>query len=553
MTDRRYVANQVFSVSDALLIRLSGDAEAAAGLLRDVFGAKEVTAVSLADVVTSRALQRRVSRLALVGEPPSDEIGFGLLPLAALLSRAQRVVTIDARTGTATEHSRGGFVARKLGASLMQLTASAGAIGLQRLLVETLRLAGMPAVRATSGDLRSVLYLHPHAGVPGGVGGSVTHTHEVIRALRSAGIDVEGLTSDPAIALTAATEPEPPCEWRTLKVVRPLKAIPASAMIGVDMAMILSAYKTARRVDAIYQRHARFSLVGALLSRLTGKPLFLEYNGSEVYAASVWGQRTPLMRQLQLCERAALASAAVIVVVAEASKAELIGMGVDPHRILVNPNGVDAERFAGGGRDEVRRELGLDGTEVIGFVGSFGPWHGAPVLARAFAEIAAQRPQARLLLVGEGPQRDEVVRILHDGSVANRAVLTGKVPPRRVPAYLDACDVLVSPHVDLGGGVEFFGSPTKLFEYMASGKPIVASRLGQIADVLADGESAMLVAPGDTHELARALERLLDDHVAAAALGAAARRAAIERHSWRDNAVRVIHRFRRLADAGDAS
>ena len=84
-----------------------------------------------------------------------------------------------------------------------------------------------------------------------------------------------------------------------------------------------------------------------------------------------------------------------------------------------------------------------------------------------------------------------------------------------MPAYLDACDVLVSPHVDLGGGVDFFGSPTKLFEYMASGKPIVASRLGQIGDVLVDGESAILVTPGDQHELVEALEVLLDDRVAA--------------------------------------
>jgi len=127
------------------------------------------------------------------------------------------------------------------------------------------------------------------------------------------------------------------------------------------------------------------------------------------------------------------------------------------------------------------------------------------------------------------------------------------VPSSRVPAYLDACDVLASPHVDLGGGVEFFGSPTKLFEYMASGKPIVASRLGQIGDVLADGESALLVGPGDVRELANALEVLLEDPVGAVTFGAAARRAAIERHTWRENAARVIDRFRLVAEADDVS
>jgi glycosyltransferase involved in cell wall biosynthesis len=536
----------------ALLIRLSGDAEDAKRRLRDVVGATEVTVGSLADLTSPRILKNRFAHLALVGDPLSNEIGFALLPFAAIACRAKCVVTIDARSLAATEHTLTAFVGRTLGASLVQLGASGAGVGLQSLLAQALRLAGAPVARAEPKELRTVLYLHPHVGIPGGVGGSVTHTHEVIRALRAAGIDVEAVTSDRAIALTAEAEPEPPCQWRTLQVVRQLKAIPASAMAGVDLAMAFSEYRAAQSVDLIYQRHARFSLAGALLSRLTSKPLFLEYNGSEVYAASVWGQRTPLMAQLQACERAALASATAIVVVAEASRTELTGMGIDPERILLNPNGVDAHRFARGGRDEIRRDLDLQDTEVIGFLGSFGPWHGAPVLARAFAEVATRRPQARLLLVGDGPQRDEVAQILRDRGVGDRAVLTGKVAPHRVPAYLDACDVLASPHVDLGGGVDFFGSPTKLFEYMASGKPIVASRLGQIGEVLADGVSGILVPPGDVSALTEALERLLQDRVAATAIGAAARRAAIERHSWRNNAARLIERFRLVAEAGDA-
>jgi glycosyltransferase involved in cell wall biosynthesis len=82
---------------------------------------------------------------------------------------------------------------------------------------------------------------------------------------------------------------------------------------------------------------------------------------------------------------------------------------------------------------------------------------------------------------------------------------------------------------------------------MASGKPIVASRLGQIAEVLADGESAILVAPGDVFGLGRALEQVLDNSSTSAALGSAARRAALERHTWADNAARIIKRFREIA------
>ena len=106
--------------------------------------------------------------------------------------------------------------------------------------------------------------------------------------------------------------------------------------------------------------------------------------------------------------------------------------------------------------------------------------------------------------------------------------------------YLAACDILVSPHGRQADGGEFFGSPTKLYEYMAMGRPIVASAVGQIAEVLVDGESALLVPPDDPEALARAIVRLVDDTSLRARLGQTARRAAEESHTWRRNAERVL-------------
>ena len=116
----------------------------------------------------------------------------------------------------------------------------------------------------------------------------------------------------------------------------------------------------------------------------------------------------------------------------------------------------------------------------------------------------------------------------------------GLVPQAMTPRYLAASDCFVSPHVPNPDGTEFFGSPTKLFEYMAMGKPIIASRLGQIADVLDDGQTAVMVDPGDAAQLAEAILRVRGDHAApgdpgadlGANLGAAARRVALERFTW---------------------
>jgi glycosyltransferase involved in cell wall biosynthesis len=108
------------------------------------------------------------------------------------------------------------------------------------------------------------------------------------------------------------------------------------------------------------------------------------------------------------------------------------------------------------------------------------------------------------------------------------------------PQHLAACDILASPHVPNADGTPFFGSPTKLFEYMAVGRAIVASDLDQIGDVLKHGTTALLVPPGDPRTLAAGLSRLIDDEQLRAALGAAARREAVAHHTWRAHVRRTI-------------
>src|SRR5262249_60337275 len=146
-----------------------------------------------------------------------------------------------------------------------------------------------------------------------------------------------------------------------------------------------------------------------------------------------------------------------------------------------------------------------------------------------FAHAAEEVPQLALLLVGDGAERGATEAVLAEHGVADLATFAGSVPSTSVPQYLDACDIVVAPHVPLPGGAEFFGSPTKLFEYMASGKAIAASDLGQIGDVLEHEVSALLHTPGDRGELAAGLVRLARDGELRSRLGEAARPAGVRR------------------------
>ena len=173
-------------------------------------------------------------------------------------------------------------------------------------------------------------------------------------------------------------------------------------------------------------------------------------------------------------------------------KDEVVSRGVDATRVLVNPNGVDPDRYSPAvDGAAVRAKYGLQNAIVVGFIGTFGPWHGAEMLARAFVALARGDPSlaqaVRLLMIGDGATMPEVRRILSEGGALESTVFTGLVPQEDGASYLAACDVLVSPHVPNPDGTPFFGSPTKLFEYMAMGKGIVASNLDQIGEVLEDG------------------------------------------------------------------
>ncbi|HYO91553.1 MAG TPA: glycosyltransferase, partial [Pyrinomonadaceae bacterium] len=200
------------------------------------------------------------------------------------------------------------------------------------------------------------------------------------------------------------------------------------------------------------------------------------------------------------------------------------------------------------GGELIRQELGIGADEtLVGFVGSFGPWHGVLALAEAIKLMPAGA-RVRYLLVGSGTLREEVESRLREAGALGRVIFTGAVSHERVPALLDACDVLASPHVPLADGSPFFGSPTKLFEYMAMGKGIVASRLGQIADVLRHEETALLVEPADARELSEALMRLAKSRELRERLGEAARREAIAHHTWKHNAERVLEAYRAWAN-----
>lgn len=291
--------------------------------------------------------------------------------------------------------------------------------------------------------------------------------------------------------------------------------------------------------DFIYHRHSEFNFASSVLARKFSIPLVLEFNGSEVWVKKNWGVMY-LKGILQNAEDVQLLSADLIVVVSDVIKESLIQWGVDPDKILVNPNGVDPDQFHPGvDGSQVRKLNRLEGKIIAGFVGTFGAWHGVEVMAKAIKPTIEKNPLVHFLIVGDGALRGEVERIIRDDNVEEYVTLTGSVAHSDIPRYLAACDVLLSPHVHSVDGTQFFGSPTKLFEYMAMAKPVVASGVGQIGDVIHDGRNGLLMKERDHVDLAEKILTLSHDTALRERLGSAARQDALQHYTWEQNARRV--------------
>ncbi len=173
---------------------------------------------------------------------------------------------------------------------------------------------------------------------------------------------------------------------------------------------------------------------------------------------------------------------------------------------------------------------------VVGYTGHLYPWKGVDVLLEAVARLRGVRALIVGGLAGE-PDLERARARAHDLHIDERVTFTGAVPPPEVGRRLLEADVLVLPNTATHVSARYT-SPLKLFEYMASGRPIVASDLPALREVLTDGDNAMLVAPGEAGQLAAAIEGLLRDPALGARLAAAAWRD-VQAYSWDRRAERL--------------
>ncbi len=276
------------------------------------------------------------------------------------------------------------------------------------------------------------------------------------------------------------------------------------------------------RPDVVYSRDLLPLTALRLLSRRRARYCF------EVHTA-------PRSRLSAALHRWAARRMDAVIAITEGLRRWYLEAGFDPAHILVAPDAVDLAAFEGADRQAARAALGVAAdARAVCYVGHLYAWKGVDTLVRAARRCD---PAVQWFIVGGVPP--DLTRIRAAAADLPNVHVPGHLPPARARRYLTAADAAVIPFSARHAIAREYTSPLKMFEYMAAARPIVASDLPSLREVLQDGRNALLVAPDDPQALAEGVMRVLADPALAQRLAAAARQDADTR-TWTRRAATIL-------------
>lgn len=374
-----------------------------------------------------------------------------------------------------------------------------------------------------------VAYVCADRGVPVfGRKGCSIHVQEVVRALVKKGCEVDIFAS--------RTGGDMPSDFENVRV-HELPKIPKGESAVRERAALAANVELRAMLDGegpfdmVYERHSLWSFAGMKHASENEIPGLLEVNAPLIEEQASHRDLIDHAGAVRAAERT-FGKASHLLPVSNEVAEYLRGWPMARGRIHTVPNGVDAGRFP----KSLAPSLPSDAF-TVGFVGTLKPWHGLSILTEAFARLYEKDENARLLIVGDGPERAGMEGEFEKLGLSESVHFTGAVEPEEVPGLLASMDAATAPYP---ARANFYFSPLKVYEYMAAGLPVAASRVGQLEDLLDDGENGLLLPPGDANALADALDGLRRNDELRARVGKEARRAVMENHTWDAVAGRIM-------------
>lgn len=395
-----------------------------------------------------------------------------------------------------------------------------------------------------------------HYSLPHDTNGYARRSHSVLTKLRDRGVDV-----------TACTRLNHP--WDTAR--NPADIPLLDSVEGVDYhhlkddAITISAQETmyfeayARQIEDLARKiepsvlHACSNFWNAeaaiRAAHKLGLKAFYEFRGLWHLTRTVyepWFAQSDLYRYHETMERNAALRADQVLAISGPLRDVLLGWGVPEERITLAPNAVDPHLFTPLEPDmALKRELGLEGKTVLGFIGSITAYEGLDLLIEAMPGLLKKGIKVALLVVGSGADAPALKAKAHDLGLDDNVLFPGRVPHDQVQRYYSIMDILPYPRLDLPLCATV--PPLKVLEAMAMEKAVIVSDLPPLTEMVTDQETGLVCRAGDAASLQRTVEQLAADPDLGTRLGKQARAWAMEHRSW----DRVIDSFARLYETGN--
>ena len=382
--------------------------------------------------------------------------------------------------------------------------------------------------------------------------GYTFRTLSILREQRRRGWDTQHLTSPKH---TAPSEPDETVDgWHFFRT----PAAPGAALPGLGQWRLMRQLRkrlldVARRVRPSII-HAHSPVLNALpalsVGRELGIPVVYEVRAFWEDAAVDHGSTTEgslRYRATRSLETRALERAAHVFTICEGLRSDIVARGIAAAKVTVIPNAVDIDSFEPGGvpDDALKRQLGLAGCTLVGFIGSFYAYEGLDLLVAALPALLHLRPDVRLLLVGGGPQEAVLKLQAAQLGLADKVVFVGRVPHAEVQRYYDLVDVLAYPRHSMR--LTELVTPLKPLEAMAQGRLLVASDVGGHRELITSGSNGMLFKAGSAQALSQAVLQLLAEPAAWPRLRQQARQFVERERNWPASVARYAEPYSRLA------
>lgn len=375
-----------------------------------------------------------------------------------------------------------------------------------------------------------ILYHHRTLGD----GAEGIHIREMVSAFRQLGheVVVMGPTGE-----ATGRHSEKGAKLHRVKAVIP-RIVFELCELGYPLYLLILIWARSRnfRPDFIYDRYITFNFGSVLAAKILGIPLFLEVNAPLALERSNEPDETLIFQKTALAiERWVCMHATRTIVVSTPLKEYLFTQGVPEEKCIVMPNGVNPITFQPRKKDEVllQRIGAKPGMTIIGFTGILRPWHGLDMLADAVCRLTKHNKEAFLLIVGDGPIREELEMQLRQMGLEGKYFITGRIPYEEVPGYVNLFDIAVSPKAT------FYASPMKIVEYMSLQKAVVAPDTKNIQDLIDTGSNGLLFHADSVNSLAESLQRLIDSPQLRVKIGVCANQEVLSRLNWEWNALQV--------------